>query len=77
MERKMADIEIIDDGFAPDSAIARYLGVHPKSLPRWDRRPELSFPKPIYINGRKFRKWSEIREFTRQAAVAHAAKVNS
>ena len=35
-----------DDGFAPDSAIARYLGIHPKSLPRWDRRPELGFPPP-------------------------------
>ena len=44
-----------DDGLAPDSVIARFLGVHPKSLPRWDARPGLDFPKPIYINGRKFR----------------------
>jgi hypothetical protein len=59
-------------GFAPDSAIAEYLGVHPKSLPRWDRNPKLGFPRPIFINGRKFRKWAEIHEFTRKAAVAHA-----
>ena len=43
--------------------IAKQLGVHPKSLPRWDRRPELHFPKPIYINGRKYRRQAEIWEF--------------
>jgi hypothetical protein len=63
-----------DDGYAPDSTIARYLGIHPKSLPRWDARPELGFPPPVYFNGRKFRSWSEIKAFTRRAAVAHAAK---
>jgi len=62
------------EGFAPDSTIARFLGVHPKSLPRWDARPELGFPAPIRINGRKFRSWEEVHEFTRRAAVAHAAK---
>ena len=65
-----------DDGFAPDSAIARYLGIHPKSLPRWDERPELGFPPPVYFNGRKYRPWSEVKEFTRRAAVAHASKSN-
>ena len=62
-----------DEGFAPDREIARYLGVHPKSLPRWDKRPELGFPSPIYINGRKFRPWPAVKEFTKRAAVAHAA----
>jgi hypothetical protein len=61
-------------GFAPDSAIAEFLGVHPKSLPRWDRNPKLEFPKPIFINGRKFRKWSEVMEFIRRAAVRHATR---
>lgn len=61
-----------DDGYAPDSVIARFLGIHPKSLPRWDKRPELGFPPPVYFNGRKFRRWTEIYEFTRRAAVAHA-----
>jgi hypothetical protein len=63
-----------DEGFAPDSAIARFLGIHPKSLPRWDKRPELGFPAPVYFNGRKFRAWSAVKEFTRRAAVAHASK---
>jgi hypothetical protein len=59
-------------GLAPDSVIARYFGIHPKSLPRWDRRPGLDFPAPIYINGRKYRQWDQIREFERRAATAHA-----
>jgi len=62
-----------NDGYAPDSVIARFLGIHPKSLPRWDKRPELGFPPPVYFNGRKFRRWTEIYESTRRAAVAHAA----
>jgi hypothetical protein len=66
-------IDAPDEGFAPDSTIARYLGVHPKSLPRWDKRPELGFPPPLYINGRKFRPWPAVKEFTKRAAVAHAA----
>jgi len=67
------EIPAPDEGFAPDREIARYLGVHPKSLPRWDKRPELGFPKPLYINGRKFRPWPAVKEFTKRAAVAHAA----
>jgi hypothetical protein len=63
-----------DEGLAPDSKIARYLGVHPKTLPRWDRRPELGFPAPIYLNGRKYRAWAGVKEFTRRAAVAHTTK---
>jgi hypothetical protein len=66
-----------DEGFAPDSTIAQYLGIHPKSLPRWDKRPELGFPRPIYFNGRKFRRWSDVKEFTKRAAVAHASKSKS
>ncbi len=66
-----------DNELAPDSKIAKQLGVHPKSLPRWDRRPELHFPKPIYINGRKYRRQAEIREFLRHAAIAHAASKTS
>jgi hypothetical protein len=61
------------EGYAPDPEIARHFGIHPKSLQRWDERPELGFPQPIRINGRKYRAWSDIREFERRAAVAQAA----
>jgi hypothetical protein len=61
-------------GYAPDSEIARHFGIHPKSLRRWDERPELGFPPPIRVNGRKYREWNAIREFERRAAIAHASK---
>jgi len=63
-----------DEGYAPDREIARFIGVHPKSIPRWDKRPELGFPPPLYINGRKFRPWSGVKEFLKRAAVTHASK---
>jgi hypothetical protein len=63
-----------DQGFAPDRIIAEYLGIHVKSLPRWDRRPELGFPKPVYLNGRKFRSWSEVKAWVSRAAIEHASK---
>jgi hypothetical protein len=59
-------IDAPDEGFAPDSTIARYLGVHPKSLPRWDKRKDLGFPPAIYFNGRRFREWAAVKEFTRR-----------
>jgi hypothetical protein len=61
-------------GYAPDSEVARFFGVHPKTLPRWDRQPELDFPRPLYILGRKYRSWSEIHAFTRRAAAEHASQ---
>jgi hypothetical protein len=61
-------------GFAPDRVIAEYFHVHVKSLRRWDRKPELQFPKPVRINDRKYRRWDEIYEFERRAAAAHASK---
>jgi hypothetical protein len=61
-------------GYAADREIAKFFGVHIKSLPRWDKRPGLGFPPPIVINGRKFRSWAEIHEFARRAAVTHASK---
>ena len=59
---------------ATDAKVAKQLGVHPKTLPRWDKRPELQFPRPLYINGRRYRRLNEIEEFIRRAAVAHASK---
>jgi hypothetical protein len=63
-----------DDAVDPDAKVAKQLGIHIKSLIRWDRRPELNFPKPLVINGRKYRRRREVQEFLRRAAVAHASK---
>src|SRR5262249_51162054 len=67
------DTTFDDEAVDPDRTVAKQLGIHIKSLPRWDRRPELNFPKPLYINGRKYRRRREVQDFLRRAALAHAA----
>jgi len=39
--------EIASSTLATDAKVAKQLGVHPKTLPRWDKRPELQFPRPF------------------------------
>jgi hypothetical protein len=55
----------------PDSAVCRRYGVSSMSLWRWDRTPELGFPKPIRIQNRKYRRLAELRawEASRRADV--------
>lgn len=40
----------------PDVIVARErYRVHPHTLRRWDKKPALDFPPPIYVNGRRYR----------------------
>ena len=48
----------------PDSEVCKRYGVVPYTLWRWDNQtPELGFPKPVRINGRKYRPEEELDEF--------------
>ena len=38
------------------------------TLWRWLQDEELGFPKPIYIRGRRFWRWSEIQNFKESVA---------
>jgi hypothetical protein len=69
--------QIKASGYASDAEVAKYFGIHIKSLLRWDRRPGLGFPSPIRVNGRKYREWAAIHEFERRAAAAHVSKSHS
>jgi hypothetical protein len=42
-------------GLSPDHVVAERYGVHPRTLKRWDEKPDLKFPPPIEINGRTYR----------------------
>jgi hypothetical protein len=54
----------------PDSVVARHrYGVSLRTLPRWDARPELGFPVPVYINGRKYRDEAALDRFDREQAI--------
>jgi hypothetical protein len=66
-----------DDGYDADAKVARFLGVHKKTLPRWDERPELlelGWPRPVFFNGRRHRHRPAVREFIKNAATAHVTK---
>jgi len=67
-----------DDELIPDPKVAHEeFGVCLKTINRWERKPELSFPPAIWINGRKYRRRGEIREFKRRSAVAHASTTSA
>jgi hypothetical protein len=67
------------DDLLPDAKAAQRYGVHPKSLPRWDRRREQAaergadlareFPAPIVINNRKYRRVGDLQRFERANVV--------
>jgi hypothetical protein len=38
-----------------EAKVAKKCSVCPKTLQRWDERPELGFPPVVWINGRRFR----------------------
>jgi len=53
----------------PDSEVCRRYGVVPYMLWRWDHeKPELGFPPPVRINGRKYRVESELDAFDAKRA---------
>lgn len=59
----------IDDDLLPDPLVAKRYKVTSRTISRWDTDPKLGFPKPIEINGRKYRRKTELEEFER----AHVA----
>jgi hypothetical protein len=51
------------DGWKPDPEVAKGYGVHLRTLDRWDHQPELNFPPPQYLNGRKYRNIEALRQW--------------
>jgi hypothetical protein len=54
----------------PDPQVARDLGRGLRTLARWDARPELGFPPPIFINKRKYRDADKLATWARERALA-------
>jgi hypothetical protein len=50
----------------PDPQVARRYNVVPRTLYRWDAQPALGFPKPLRINGRKYRRIEQLENWERQ-----------
>ncbi len=49
--------------YIPDPLVCRRYGVSAMSIWRWDRDPNLNFPKPVNIRGRKYRNEAELDAF--------------
>jgi predicted DNA-binding transcriptional regulator AlpA len=60
----------------PDSEVCRRYGVVAYTLWRWDHQKlELGFPKPVRINGRKYRVEAELDKFDATRAAEPDAEV--
>jgi hypothetical protein len=57
----------------PDPLVQRRYRVTSMTIWRWDHCPELNFPKPIVIAGRKYRYVQQLLEWELQRAKASAA----
>jgi hypothetical protein len=61
------------DDLIPDPKVAKRYDVTTRTLPRWDDTVGLDFPRPIVINGRRYRRRSELEQWERSRAVARAS----
>jgi predicted DNA-binding transcriptional regulator AlpA len=52
----------------PDAKVRDRYGVSGMTIWRWDRDPDLGFPAPIRINGRKYRDEAELIAWERSQA---------
>lgn len=57
----------------PTRKVCERYGVVSRTLERWDQRPELGFPPPEYINGRKYRDEAALDEFDRRCSALAAS----
>jgi hypothetical protein len=72
----MSPTRFISMALIPDSIVARVrYQVVLRTLDRWDKRPELRFPKPHYINGRKYRDQDELDAWDRGNALRISGKL--
>jgi hypothetical protein len=54
-----------DDDLIPDARVAERYGVSTRTIPRWDADPDLGFPDPVVINGRRYRRRADLERFER------------
>ena len=56
--------------------VSERFGISPRTLDRWLHRPDLKFPRPLVIAGRRYFSRNEIQVWERVRAVASAASQN-
>jgi hypothetical protein len=61
---KQMKTSLVSTEWEPDPKVARRFNVCQKTIDRWSKNPTLDFPKPMEINGRKYRKVRELEEWS-------------
>lgn len=56
-----------------DPALAKLLNVSLRTFARWDADSKNDFPRPVVINGRKFRRRAKIETWLHERALASLA----
>lgn len=64
-------------GLLPDRLVAERYDCTVRTLERWDEKPELGFPPPVYVRRRRFRVIAKLDAWDRANAVKAAATSNS
>jgi predicted DNA-binding transcriptional regulator AlpA len=49
--------------FVPDRQVRDRYSISEMTLWRWDHKPQVGFPKAVWINGRKYRDEAELDAF--------------
>jgi len=52
----------------PTGGVAQKFNVTPRSVDRWWKNPNLNFPQPIFINGRKYWSVGDLDKWQREQA---------
>jgi hypothetical protein len=52
-------------GLLPDRLVAERYDCTVRTLERWDEKPELEFPPPVYVRRRKFRELAKLEAWER------------
>jgi hypothetical protein len=75
MEASMSDTALPD--WEPNAKLARRIGVHPKTPPRWDKNPKLvaaGWPLPAEVNGYMLRNVPASLAFLQKLALESLAR---
>jgi len=64
----MTKTPTVSGGLLPDSQVAARYKVDPRTIARWDQKPELDFPRPVRINTRKYRSIEALELWERKRA---------
>jgi hypothetical protein len=68
------DVTAIDDRLLTDPLVAKRYNVSARTIQRWDSQPELHFPAPLLVNGKKYRRLSALQKWERLRAALQRNK---